>query len=360
MKLRILSLITLLALLLTMTVSCFPTGQAPNGNDTGETTDSATTNNDETTGNLDDTPNLPEKLNVYTLNGTTGFGMAKMIADNKTKNDSLYQFTVKTDAAEVTAALINGDVDIAALPTNAAANVFTKTNGGVKILAVNTLGCLYLLVKDGVEVSSMADLRGKTVYAPAQNPTFIFTDLCKKNNLIPGTDITIDSTSFAQPANLRDAVASGAVEIAVLPEPMVTMAISAANKNGVTLKNALDLTAEWDKVHPAGSLVQGCVVVRTAFLEQYPDAVEMFLAEYETSVNYLLENVAAGSQLIVEAGIFANAQVAQNAIPKCNICFVSGDTMKSAMKVYLQALYEINPMSVGGALPSDDFYYAGK
>lgn len=356
MKLRILTLITLLSLLFCTLISCGPTVDTPpenNGSDTQETTA-------ETTGDTDDTPNLPASLNVYTLNGTTGFGMAKMIADNKSKTDSIYKFAVKTDASEVTAALINGDVDIAALPTNAAANVYAKTNGGVRILAVNTLGCLYLLVKDGVTVSSMADLRGKTVYAPAQNPTFIFTDLCKKNNLIPGTDITIDSTSYAQPANLRDAVASGAVEIAVLPEPMVTMAISAASKNGVTVKNALDLTAEWDKVNPTGSLVQGCVVVRTAFLEQYPDAVEMFLTEYQASVNYLTENVEEGSALIVEAGIFANAQVAQKAIPKCNICFVDGDEMKSAMKVYLQALYNINPMSVGGALPADDFYYGAK
>ena len=361
MKLRIFALITVLTLLFCTLVACLPTSNTPDGDgsDTQDTTDNTT--GDETTGDqTDDTPVLPASIKVFTLNGTTGFGMAKMIADHKTKTDSIYQFTVKADATEVTAALINGDVDIAALPTNAAANVYTKTNGGVKILAVNTLGCLYLLVKDGVEVSSMEDLRGKTVYAPAQNPTFIFTDLCKKNNLIPGTDITINSTSYAQPANLREAVASGAVEIAVLPEPMVTMAISAASKNGVTVKNVMDLTAEWDKVNPAGSLVQGCVVVRTAFLEQYPGAVEMFLDEYEASINYLKTDVAAGAALIVEAGIFANAQVAQNAIPKCNICFVTGDTMKSAMKVYLQALYDINPMSVGGALPADDFYYSAK
>jgi NitT/TauT family transport system substrate-binding protein len=128
----------------------------------------------------------------------------------------------------------------------------------------------------------------------------------------------------------------------------------------VTVKNALDLTAEWDKVNPTGSLVQGCVVVRTAFLEQYPDAVQIFLTEYQASVNYLTENVEEGSALIVEAGIFANAQVAQKAIPKCNICFVDGDDMKSAMNVYLQALYNINPMSVGGSLPADDFYYGAK
>ena len=139
-------------------------------------------------------PKAPETINVYTLNGTTGFGMAKLMNDNKT--DGKYTITVKTDASEVTAALINGDVDIAALPTNAAANVYNKTAGGVKILAVNTLGCLYLLTKEGITVSSFEDLRGKTVCVPAQNPTFIFTDLCKKNNLIPGTDITIDSTKL--------------------------------------------------------------------------------------------------------------------------------------------------------------------
>ena len=154
----------------------------------------------------------PDTINIYTLNGTTGFGMAKLMNDN---TDGKYTVTVKTDASEVTAALINGDVDIAALPTNAASNLYNKTEGGVKILAVNTLGCLYLLTKEGTAISSFADLKGKTVYVPAQNPTFIFTDLCKKNGLIPGKDITIDSTSFAKPDLLRDAVAAGTVEIAV-------------------------------------------------------------------------------------------------------------------------------------------------
>lgn len=299
----------------------------------------------------------PETINIYTLNGTTGFGMAKLMNDN---TDGKYTVTVKTDAAEVTAALINGDVDIAALPTNAAANVYNKTEGGVKILAVNTLGCLYLLTKEGVTVSTFADLKGKTVYVPAQNPTFIFTDLCKKNNLIPGTDITIDSTSYAKPDALRDALASGAVDIAVLPEPMVTIAMSAAKKNNVNLTNALDLTAEWNKVNAEGSLVQGCVVVRSAFLEEYPEAVAEFLAAYEASINFLNENPAQAAQMIADKGIFANATVAEKAIPKCNVCYLDGAEMKAAMEVYLTALSGINPASIGGKLPAEDFYYTAK
>ena len=294
-------------------------------------------------------------ITIYTLNGTTGFGMAKLMNDSK--DGSKYEISVKTDAADVTAALINGDVDIAALPTNAAANVYNKTQGGVKILAVNTLGCLYLLTKDGVTVSSFADLRGKTVYVPAQNPTFIFTDLCKKNGLTPGTDITIDSTSYAQPANLRDAVASGAVEIAVLPEPMVTVAMSKAKQANVTLKNALDLTAEWDKVNTPGSLVQGCVVVRTEYLENNPEKVAEFLKDYKASIEFLNTNTADAAQMIQDTGIFAQAAVAEKAIPQCNVCYLDGAEMKSAMEIYLTALMGINANAIGGKLPGADFYY---
>ena len=347
MKLRIFSIITLLALLLTTFASCRlkvtdeeTTTQAPNDNGTP----------------------APVDVRVYALNGTTGFGMAKMISDAKngvftTEN---YTFTVQTDASLINSALINGDVDIAALPTNAASVVFNKTNGGIKILAVNTLGCLYLLVKEGTTVSSINDLKGKTVYTPAQNPMMIFKSICEKNGLTVGTganQVNIDATSYAAPADLRTAVAGGAVDIAVLPEPMVTMAISGAKQANFTYTNAMDLTAEWDQVHPAGSLVQGCVVVRTEFLEKNPAAVANFLAAYKASIEYLNANAKEASQLIVDANIFANAAVAEKAIPKCNVCYLTGADMKAAMEVYLGVLLEIDPTKIGGKLPTDEFYY---
>ena len=158
-------------------------------------------------------------IKVFTLNGTTGFGMAKLIAE-----DTVNEYTVKTDASDVTAALVSGDADIAALPTNAASALYNKTGGKVVILAVNTKGCLYLLNSTGEKIESLADLKGKTVYVPAQNPTFIVTYLLGAAGLTVGKDVFLDSESYAVPANLRDAVASGEVELAVLPEPMVTIA----------------------------------------------------------------------------------------------------------------------------------------
>lgn len=347
MKLRLITIFTLLALLLTSLVSCQLKATDTEGTTTAPNDNAAPT---------------PVNVRVYALNGTTGFGMAKMISDAKKgafPNEN-YTFTVQTDAALINAALINGDVDIAALPTNAASVVYNKTNGGIKILAVNTLGCLYLLTKEGTTVSSINDLKGKTVYTPAQNPMMIFKSICEKNGLTVGTgadQVNIDSTSYAAPADLRTAVAAGTVEIAVLPEPMVTMAISGAKQAGYTYTNAMDLTAEWDKVHAPGSLVQGCVVVRTEFLEKNPAAVASFLAAYKTSIEYLSTNTAEAAGLIVEAGIFANATVAEKAIPKCNVCYLAGVEMKTAMEGYLSVLLGIDPTKIGGKLPDADFYY---
>ena len=282
---------------------------------------------------------------VYTLNGTTGFGMAGMIAEPPAGLH--YTFTVETDPSVVTAALVSGDCDIAALPTNAASALYNKTGGKIQVLALNTRGVLYLVTDGREKIESIADLNGKTVYAPAQNPSFIFAALCSKY----GIELDID-TSYAQPAELNAAVAAGQVGLAVLPEPMVTVAKS----QNPDLTVALDLTAEWDKVFEPGSLVQGCVVVRREFAEQYPEAVKQFLADYEASVKLLSEDVQAAAEKIEASGIFAKAAVAAKAIPNCNICFVTGEDMQRELGAFLEIMSEKAPQSIGGAVPGSDFY----
>ena len=288
-------------------------------------------------------------IRVSVLNGTTGFGMASLMdASAKGEAEQNYEFTVETDASNIVAGLVDGSVDIAALPTNAASTVYNKTQGKVQVLALNTLGVLYLVTDGSVTVESMADLEGQTVYAPAQNPTFIFQHLVQANGL---ENVTIDNT-YAQPADLNTAVASGQVAIAVLPEPMVTVA-KAQNQNLVV---ALDLTAEWDKVNPEGSLVQGCVVVRKEFVESAPNAVAVFLGEYGASIEALTTDIEGTAAKIEATGIFAKAAVAAKAIPNCNVCFITGGEMKAALSEFLTIMHGVAPASVGGAVPGDDFY----
>ena len=287
-------------------------------------------------------------VRVMTLNGTTGFGMAGLIAAHEAGNTGLnYSFTVETDASNVTAALVNGDCDLAALPTNAAAALYNKTEGKVQVLALNTRGVLYLVTDASSEIAEIADLDGQTVYVPAQNPTFIFDHICKAN----GIEVTIDN-SYAQPAELNTAVAAGEVSLAVLPEPMVTVARS-QNKD---LKVALDLTAEWDKVSVPGSLVQGCVAVRTEFAAEHPAEVAAFLEDYSASVELLTSDTAAAAKAIEDTGSVAKAAVAEKAIPNCNICFVTGEQMEEELSAFLEIMFEAAPQSIGGKVPAEDFY----
>lgn len=344
MKTRILSLFALLALLFSFAVACKPLTDTPD----------SPTSSEAPTG-TQETPVTPTAIRVYTMNGTTGFGMAKLMEDaaNGAFQSESYAFEVKSNFAnDVLPALINGDADIAAIPTNGASLAYNKTQGKVKVLAVNTLGCLYIIGKE--EVTSLSDLDGKTVYAPAQNPTLILKYLCEQS----GVNVEIDN-KYSAPDTLRDAIVSGKdnIEYAVLPEPMITI----AKAKNADLKVSLDLTAEWNKLDgKQDTLVQGCVVVRTAFLEEHPDAVANFLKAYEESVNYVNTNTDEAAELIVKHGIFAQAPVAKKAIPKCNIRFVAGEDMKAALNTYLTILSGINATEIGGKVPDDAFYYLGK
>ena len=338
--LRLLALAIALVTLLTL-LACSPTEQpTPSDNDTIDT-------------------NL--QINVTVLSGTTGFSMAPLMQKKADGTATLnYNFNVEADAANVNAGLINGTIDIAALPTNAASVVYNKTGGAIQILTINTQGVLYLL-DNGNNITSLEDLKGKTVAAPAQNPTFIFKYLCEKNGLKVGkvgdtdVDVIIDN-GYTSPAELQANVAAGNVTLAVLPEPLVTIVKS----SNADVKVALDLTEEWNKVSPENSLVQGCIVVRKEFAEQHPAEVATFLKEYETSVNFLMNNVNEAAEMVAAQGVFAKAAVAAKAIPNCNICYMTGEEMKSAMSSFLSIMMGVEPASVGGKLPGDDFYYGVK
>ncbi len=206
---------------------------------------------------------------------------------------------------------------------------------------------------NGIEINSFSDLEGKTVYAPAQNPAFIFEAISRANGLIPGENISID-TAYAQPADLRAALVSGNVDIAVLPEPMVTIAKSA----NAELEVSLDLTNEWEKVYGENSLMQGCIVVRSEFAQAHPKELEQFLKDYKASVEFTNSDPAAASELIVSTGVFAGkAPVAAKAIPNCNIVYMDkNDGINTCLDKFFKALYDIKPQAVGGKLPDSGIY----
>ena len=289
-------------------------------------------------------------VRIGALKGPTSMGMAQMLKDAADGN-STYQFTIAGAPDEITALLVKGELDVAAVPSNLASVLYNNTNGGVKVAMINTLGILYV-VEAGDTVNSVADLKGRTVYSSGKGatPEYSVDYILSQNGIDPETDVTVEFKS--EHTELAAALQSGTADLAVLPEPFVTTVL-AGNDN---LRVALNLNEEWDKVSDGSGMVTGVLVVRSEFAEQHPDELTALLEAYEQSVNFVNENPAEAAAIIEQNGI-AKAAVAEQAIPKCNIVFISGNEMRTKVEGFLEILFDMNPKAVGGALPGDDFYY---
>lgn len=297
-------------------------------------------------------------VNVLTIAGPTGIGMAKLMQENqdgKTANN--YDFTITSTPSDVLSAIMSGSADIAACPINLASNIFSKSKQGVQILAINTLGVLYV-VTNGVEINDFSDLDGKSIVASGEGATPEFA----MKYLSEAYGISFDLQFVDEFATAAGMIASGECEIALLAEPSVTSALMKNNE----LKVSLDLTAIWrqagaDGKIPNVELAQGCVIVRKEFAEAHPEAVKAFLSEYAASVSYMSagENLDSAATLCETYGIVPKAAIAKKAIPNCNLVCITGSEMKTMATENLKVFFQYKPASIGGAMPADDFYYAG-
>lgn len=293
---------------------------------------------------------------VAALKGPTSMGMVKMMADQKDAKEKNYEFTIGSSPDEIAPKFLKGEFDIVALPSNLASILYNKSQGKVQVLAINTLGILYLM-ENGDSVKSIEDLKGKTVYSSGKGavPEYAFNYILKANGLNPDTDLRVEYKS--EHTEALAALLNDKSGLAVLPQPFATVA-SLKNKD---LRTALDLSKEWDKAskNAKSTMITGVVVVNKDFAAKYPEKIKKFMADYKASIDYTNTNVDDAAKLIEENNIVP-AAVAKKAIPQCNITYIDGSDMKDKLSGYLQVLFEANPKSVGGKMPADDFYYVQK
>lgn len=290
-------------------------------------------------------------MSVACMTGPTGIGMAKLMADAEAKTTANnYSFTVATAATDITGKFLNGEINIASVPTNVAATLYNKSEGKVRMLAVNTYGVLSILEK-GDTIKSVADLKGKTVYSTGkgQNPEFILKYILTQNGIDPEKDVTIN---FVSSEDLVAKLISGEAEIAMAPEPAATT-VMVKNQE---LNRVLSINDEWAKVSDT-KLMMGCVIALDSYIEANPKAVEKFLEEYEASIKFASENIDETATHCATYKITASDVIAKKAIPTCNLCYVTGKDMKNNVNGYYGVLFNADPTSIGGKLPADDLYY---
>ncbi len=292
------------------------------------------------------------EVRVGVLKGPTGIGAVEIMDKSENNEYEKYSFTLTPDVQDIVARLTNGDLDIGALPTNVAANLYNKTNGDIEIIALNCLGVLYIL-ENGDSIKSVADLKGKTIVTTGQgsNPEYVLNFILRKNGLEPGKDVTIE---FKESSDVVTTMVSGKADVCMLPVPAATTVL-AKNKD---VREALDVTAEYDKVATDGStLTMGCLVARKSFIEDHPDDIKLFLDRYAKSIEHVLSDVDASAELVAKYEIVGAAAIAKQAIPKCGIVCITGKDIQPAIEGYYQVLFDAAPASIGGKMPAKDFYY---
>lgn len=293
-------------------------------------------------------------VRVGSLKGPTSIGLLSLmdLAENgETLND--YEFQMSTAADELLPLMIKGNLDIALVPANVASILYSKTDGGISVIDINTLSVLYMVSGD-TSIESVEDLKDRTIYLTGKGttPDYSLQYILSENGM-SADDCTLEYKSEA--TEVAAVLAENPDAVGLLPQPFVT----AACAQNEELSVILDMNEEWNKVQGEGgsSLVTGVTVVRNDFLEENPDAVDAFLKEHAASAEAADSDTERVAGLAVNAGIIAKEPIALKAIPKCNIVCVTGEDMKRALSGYLEVLYGMEPSSVGGALPEEDFYF---
>lgn len=305
------------------------------------------------------TPETPQEeavtIRVGGLKGPTSMGLVKLLDDAENqKTANAIDFQMAASANELTPLLLQGELDILAVPANLGSVLYNKTQGGVKMLAVSTLGVLYMVEKGGETVTDIKSLAGKTIYATGKGatPEYALTYLLSQHGLTLGEDVQVEWKS--EPTEIVALMAEQDNAVAMLPQPFVTVAQSQVEG----LRVALDLSAEWDALDNGSRLVTSVLVARKAFADEHPAALAAFLEDYAASTDYANEHPAEAAVLVEKYGI-VKAAVAEKALPQCNLVCITGVDMKVAVGGYLQTLYDLKTEAVGGAMPGDGFYWMG-
>ena len=313
---------------------------------TAESTDASA---EETSQNTDDTV-----VRVASLKGPTSLGLLFLMDKaNKGETANTYEFRMATGADEILPLMVKGDLDIALIPANVASILYHKTQGGVEVIDINTLGVLYMVSGED-DLTDFTDLKGKTIYLTGKGttPDYVLQYLLNANGMSVD-DVTLEYKSEA--TEVASVLAEDPTAIGLLPQPFVT----AACMQNDAMKVIFDLNEEWNKVQGANgsSMVTGVTVVRKEFLEENEEAVKAFMEEHKASAEAINADPTTGAALAVEAQIVAKEPIAQKAIPDCNITYMDKAEMKQALSGYLDVLFHQDSQSIGGGLPESDFYY---
>jgi len=292
-------------------------------------------------------------VDVGLLKGSTAVGLVKMMEDQQSLGEGVtVNYLVEQSPDILTAKLINKEIEVATVPTNIAAKLY---NQGIpyQLAAMNTWGVMYVLT-NGVNIKDWADLKGQQIGVTGKGAAsdVVFRYILDKNGIKADQDVSLNYT--LSPVELAQLMIAGKSSIAVLPEPWVSTVISKNNQ----VKVALDLQKEWTRLNGENvPFAQTCLVINSEFSQKHPEIVDKLLKQCAQSIAWVNKNPAQAGSLFVKHNLGIAAEVAESAVPRCNLRYIDGIEARPAVEKYLQVLLAFSPESIGGKLPDEKFYY---
>lgn len=299
-----------------------------------------------------------QKAHIYAPDGAPAIGLAKLMHDGMADT----QFTVVAPNT-IGGHVLNGDADIAIMPTNAAALLYGK-GADIAMLGVTNFGSLYL-VGVGETPDSLAALKGQVVYSIGQGnvPDLVFRYLLKSAGIeYVLSDIKqADKVSLAYVSEGTEIVGglkTGAMQYGVVSEPAATMVAKQTNN---TAQKLLSIQTLYESA--TGSthgFPQAALVVKKSFLKNDADYVKNFTAAFKAGVAWAESEPDAALAAIKAAGSTAVGALNQSIAKGCNLGFTAAADCKEQLLAFFTALQEVAQTGETpvGKLPDDAFFLA--
>lgn len=293
------------------------------------------------------------KVKVVLPAGAPAAALSKLVYEKTQFDNSETEYEVVSGPELLQARVLSGEADIIAVPTNLASVLYSKQKN-IKLLAPIVWGNLYFISSE--PVSSIADLKGKTIYSFGRNntPDLTAREVLKKNGIDPDKDVSFEYLSAV--GDIPSAFISGKAKYALAAEPSLSMIMTKKPNT----KIVVDIQEEWKKAFEGASYPQASLIVNAEFLQKHPEYVSAFLDKAKESSEWVKENPQKAAEYASKIAALPPPPILSKAIPKLNIVFVEAGKARPAVEAYLKVLAEADPKFIGGSLPDDAFYYKAK
>lgn len=284
--------------------------------------------------------------------GITALTVAKLAKENPKIYENIeIKYELEKAPDLLVAKILKEEADIAIVPSNLAAQAFNK-GLEYKIVGTSTWGSMYLTTS--LDIDSFQELRGREIYTFGKGltPDLVLRYVLSKNGLDPDKDVEIIYLNSS--AEMGPAFLSGKTDLAVLPEPLLSVITSKKED----AKIIFDLNEEWSIASGAKKgFPQSSLIIKTDLIENNPDFVKSFIENYQASRKWAIVNPDQLGDYAEELEIAVEKDIIKKGIKWTNPEDFEIEDRILEYEIYYKAILDFAPDFIGGKLPGEKLYF---